>query len=152
MARVHVGRKPGGTNARTRAMRAIADEALQSGCHPLEVMLNNMRFYHNEAQGILAQILAAVKAGGKKLGLEHLELLGKLYNTRNEAQKCAVDAAPYVHARLSAIAVSGSVDHRLAPPPDNISPKQLAEILERNLRASPVPMKFIEAPKKKDAA
>lgn len=144
------GRKPGSVSRRTRAIRELSNQAIAAGVHPLEVMLNNMRFYHNEAQNLLAQILAAIKKGS--LGVAHLELLGKLYNTRNEAQKCAVDAAPYVHARLSAVAVSGSVDHRLVPPPDGMSPQQLAEVLERNLRASPVPMKLIEQPKQKDAA
>ena len=39
------GRKPGSLNKRTVALRDISDEALFAGLLPLQVMLQNMRFY-----------------------------------------------------------------------------------------------------------
>ena len=44
------GRKPGSLNKRTVALRAISDEALFAGLLPLQVMLQNMRFYDNEVR------------------------------------------------------------------------------------------------------
>jgi hypothetical protein len=41
------GRPPRATNARTRE---IAERAFEEGVTPLEVMLDNMRFYHSGAE------------------------------------------------------------------------------------------------------
>jgi hypothetical protein len=55
----NAGRKKGGINARTAALRNIADEALAAGITPLEVMLDNMRYYHGRAEGILLSLSRA---------------------------------------------------------------------------------------------
>lgn len=108
------GRKPGGFNARTKALRAIADEALVSGCSPLEVMLNNMRFFHEKAD--VLQTAVVTKLSKKSLkseeAMELLEEFKELGENRMKAQSCAVDAAPFVHARLSATTVDATVTHK----------------------------------------
>src|SRR5437016_3860909 len=97
------GHPKGKLGKRTLALRAIADEALAEGVTPIEVMLENMRFYHSESDKLLATIIAGVENGKSPASL--VEALSKLMWFRAEAQKCAVDAAPYLHPRLSSIAV-----------------------------------------------
>jgi hypothetical protein len=63
-------------------------------------MLENMRFYHSEADRLLAIIVA-----GKKPTVELVEAMKGMCEFRSEAQKCAVDAAVFVHPRLAAVAV-----------------------------------------------
>jgi hypothetical protein len=118
MANGHGGRREGAggkkgmVKKRTLALRAIADEALLSGTSPLDVMLKNMRFYHEEADRLLASILGDV-SGKKKKPEALIEALAKLTSFRMSAQKCAVDAAPFVHATLKSVTVDGEVRHTL---------------------------------------
>lgn len=95
------GRPKGSLGQRTKALRAIADEAIAAGITPIEVMLDNMRFYHEKADVLLTAVVAGVR-DGKKKPIELLELMKELGSFRDKAQSCAVDAAPYVHPRLSA--------------------------------------------------
>lgn len=104
------GRPKGSLSLRTKAIRAVADEAIAAGVTPLEVMLNNMRFYHEKADVLLTAILSGVKNGKKSL--EMLAMLKELGSFKNLAQSCAADAAPYVHARLSASQISGEITHK----------------------------------------
>lgn len=98
------GRKKGGLNERTKALRAISDEAIAKGITPIEVMLDNMRFYYEKADVLLTAIVAGVKGEGKskKPPMELLEMMKEMGSFRDKAQACAVDAGPYVHPRLSA--------------------------------------------------
>lgn len=109
------GRPKGSVGQRTKALREIADRAIQEGVHPLEVMLDNMRFYHER----MAVLQTAVVAKVSKVSLkskEAMELLNEfkeLGEARMKAQACAVDAAPYVHPRLSAVAADVNVTHKV---------------------------------------
>ena len=49
-------RRPRGAVNRTSS--AVAEKALADGLTPLDVMLANMRFYHQEADRVLAELLA----------------------------------------------------------------------------------------------
>jgi hypothetical protein len=102
------GRGKGAVNKRTAAIRAVADKAIEEGVTPLEVMLNNMRFYVAEADKMLAKIIA-----GKEPTIELVEALKGLTSFRNRAEECAVDAAPYVHAKLATHTISGDPDNPL---------------------------------------
>lgn len=108
------GRKPGGLNQRTKALRAIADQAIEDGVHPLAVMLENMRFFHQKAD--VLQTAVVTKLNKKSLKSEEaMELLlefKELGANRMKAQSCATDAAPYVHPRLSATQVTGEITHK----------------------------------------
>lgn len=108
------GRKPGGLNQRTKALRAIAEKAIEDGVHPLEVMLENMRFFHEKAD--VLQTAVVTKLNKKTLNNEDaMKLLiefQELGANRMKAQACAVDAAPYVHPRLSATNISGEITHK----------------------------------------
>jgi hypothetical protein len=104
----NAGRKKGGINARTAALRNIANEALAAGITPLEVMLENMRFYHSEAEAILAELRKGL-AEHNKTPEELISAMKELGSFKDKAQKCAVDAAPYLHPHLSAVSVSAQV-------------------------------------------
>lgn len=104
------GRPKGAVSVRTKFIRAVSNEAIEDGVVPLEVMLDNMRFYHEKA--VVLQT-AIVKDIGKKPPMELLEALKELGSFRDSAQKCAVDAAPYVHPRLSSTTVDANVTHKV---------------------------------------
>lgn len=109
------GRPKGSISSRKRFIREATDETIKAGVLPIEVMLQNMRWYHEKAEDLLMEILAAQKK--KQLSEAHILALAKVYDFRDRAQKCAADAAPFVHPRLSAIAVSGEVTQRHELPP-----------------------------------
>ena len=81
------GRKPGTANKRTRE---IANEAAANGITPLEVLITSMR-------------LAWQKSEEEQHAGEHI----------HTAVSWAEKAAPYIHARIAAVAHSGSVDGKL---------------------------------------
>lgn|SRR3990167_1209960 len=81
--RAGAGRPKGARNKRSEATIA---KAAALGLDPLDVMLENMMFYHRQA----------VEFGST--------------DARKLAQECAADAAPYVHARLTASKVTGDAE------------------------------------------
>lgn len=109
-SRKGAGRKPGSATKKTRE---IADKAAADGVTPLEVMLSNMRFAHEEAAGILGKLL---DSGAETP--EGFDSLKELLRYRSMAQEAAKDAAPYMHPRLAAIEHTGGdggpIDHSLA--------------------------------------
>lgn len=108
------GRPVGSIGHRTKMLRAVSDKALQKGVAPIEVMLENMRFFHQKAD--VLQTAVVTKLSKKSLKSEEaMELLlefKELGANRMKAQSCAVDAAPYVHPRLSATQVTGEITHK----------------------------------------
>jgi hypothetical protein len=105
------GRKPGGKNKlptmiRTRNME-VRSKALK-GLTPLEVMLDNMRFSHAEAEKIFKH-LAREKAlsPARTMTATQIKQLGELLSYRKTAQDAARDAAPYLHNKLTAVTHSG---------------------------------------------
>lgn len=133
-------------------LKRISEHALRKGVTPLEVMLDNMRFYHERAEGMMGKIedqLAQVASMGVQ-SIEHREavkaLIGDFLTMRNHREKAlenAVAAAPYCHPRLSAVAVSGSIVHR-GELPEGISLAEAMQMLDANVRAFPSPVKQIE--------
>jgi hypothetical protein len=101
-ARVGAGRKAGSATKKTRE---IADKAAGQGITPLEVMLDNMRFAHSEASGILAQLLSNVSDPADLPA--KFDALKAVMGYRGMAQEAAKDAAPYLHPRLNAIEHTG---------------------------------------------
>jgi len=108
-ARPNAGRKPGGLGEKARLYAA---QAAEDGVRPIDVMLGNMRYYHERAEDFDKKLEAVatsmtpeqIAAGGEEV-LNVLKLVAKIGEFRMKAQTCAVDAAPYVHPRLTAIAV-----------------------------------------------
>lgn len=108
------GRKVGALTTRTRA---VAEQAVAEGKAPLEVMLENMRHFRQVALDAEAVIESMNDEQLSTLGGNHEEqfkaLLAKVKQAaglRVMAQECARDAAPFIHARLSAVQHSGDED------------------------------------------
>lgn len=105
------GRKKGVQNKlpimiRTKNMK-VRVKALK-GLTPLEVMLDNMRYGHGEAEK-LRRHLESLKAlePGHELTKEERGKLSDLVQYRAIAQKAAAEAAPYLHNKLTSIVHSG---------------------------------------------
>ncbi len=105
------GRRPG---AATRVTRRKADELCESKESPLDIMVDNMLFWYRSVKQIeasLSEILVNLDAGDPDQRAEFLKMLKQFMAARENAQKCAVDAAPYVHPRLAAIQFKGEMTH-----------------------------------------
>jgi hypothetical protein len=102
-------KKTGGRQAGTpnKASAARQAEVAASGITPLEVMLANMRSYHRQAEGLLELLSAAESPEAK------IQILGEASHHRQMAQKCAADAANYVHPKLASVQHSGDPDNPL---------------------------------------
>lgn len=104
------GRPPGSS---TQLTRFELNKVAKSGRSPIDIMLKNMWWWDEQADAIGEQIqlsmadLQLVTDDAKKL-----EELGKLKkkldaftHARDKAQACAVDAAPFCHAKLQSVAL-----------------------------------------------
>lgn len=108
-SRVNAGRKTRGLGEKTRIYAA---KAAEEGVKPIDVMLGNMRYFWERADGFekkleeVAKIMTPeqIAKGGEEV-MNLLTLIKDIGSFRSKAQECAVDAAPYVHPRLTAVAV-----------------------------------------------
>ena len=105
------GRPAGSAQIKTRE---IADRAAEQGLLPLEVMLDNMRFYHSEAYRLVAKLIAGVMPEHLAQGDEAepdapkedqphanvIEAIGQVLRLRKLAGEEAARAAPYMHPRM----------------------------------------------------
>lgn len=103
--------------ASTVRSREIAQEAIQKGITPLEVMLDNMRFAYDEAAVLIAKALGADKITSDEVK--------EIFRRRDVAQECAKDAAPYVHAKLANMEVTGADGKDLIPDQITITLKKI---------------------------
>lgn len=75
-------------------------------------MLQNMNYYHNAGQSVMEKMEKLLpvlqERAGKDVEMvqEFMKMLQLASSFRERAQDCAVDAAPYLHAKLSAVAIS----------------------------------------------
>ncbi len=114
------GRKPSGLTTKTRE---IAERAIAEGETPLEVMLNNMCFYHRKAREVLAKLIAdgallLEVAEGAQAGERHanvIEAISQVLELRKRAGEEAARAAPYVHPRGGYAARDNSNDEKMPP-------------------------------------
>lgn len=97
--RKNSGRKESPATKRTRE---IADRESQNGLTPLEVMLNTMRIYVDEAM--------AYRNVRTEEGLEDPQSKLAALQLLEKASEVAAKAAPYMHPRLN------SIDHNLKDP------------------------------------
>ena len=82
---------------RRKNTRDIVAEAIDAGCPmPLSVMLENLDYWHGEALTLGSSNDPSDRA------------LGRI--ARSQAQRCAVEAAPFVHPRLQNTVLSGDED------------------------------------------
>src|SRR5258705_2588808 len=92
------GRKRGTPNKATVARQAQAASAAGAGVMPLEVMLSNMRFAHEQAERLMEDLNEGSAT----------TQLSEVMKWRQIAQEAAKDAAPYVHPKLSSVEHGGN--------------------------------------------
>jgi hypothetical protein len=95
------GRPPMAPNrlSRKRAMQLCADKE-----SPLDIMFDNMLFWHRQSKDLGAKLDAICrKIKNEDDRREAISLARTFLSARENAQRCAVDCAPYVHAKLQAV-------------------------------------------------
>jgi hypothetical protein len=107
----------------------MAERAIAEGITPLEVMLDNMRFYHSEAIRLVARLIAGgmpehlaeadeAKPDAPKDDQPHanvIEAIGEVLRLRKLAGEEAARAAPYVHPRMGYASDERSTDDEIIP-------------------------------------
>jgi hypothetical protein len=111
------GRKPGSVNVLTGKTREIVERAAGAGVLPLEVLLDNMRFYHQAAAEALATMFRGEMPGSltwdaingtweqaegdepESLPRQIIEGIQNVLGLRKMAGEEAARAAPYCHPR-----------------------------------------------------
>ena len=84
---------------RKRAMQLCADKE-----SPLDIMFANMIFWHHQSKNLGAKLDAICgKIKNEDDRREAMSLARMFLSARENAQRCAVDCAPYVHAKLQAV-------------------------------------------------
>jgi hypothetical protein len=109
------GRPPG---ALTKMSRRKAIELALANRTPLDVMVDNMNFWWDKGKDlgeVLEQQLARISSiKGKEKVKQALSEVNKIAThflaARENAQRCAVDAAPYVHPRFQSIEFKGQLE------------------------------------------
>lgn len=70
------------------------------GKTPLEVMLANMRYHDDEVQRLMRLMMEQAQSGDMAAAEQ---TMFRCMGHRQNSQRCAVDAAPYVHPKLASI-------------------------------------------------
>lgn len=127
------GRPPG---AATRLARYKPKELVDAHESPLDVMVDNMLFWYRASKTIEQTIAGLVSQGidDAERQVEFLSLLKKFLSAREQSQKCAVDAAPYVHPRLAAIQFKGEMKTEVTAILGTMTAQQAAEAYADTLR------------------
>lgn len=101
--RPNSGRPRGVASTRTQA---LVENALKDGITPLEVILNDMRFYHGLAETKLQRLNEA----------ENIKDKAKIFRVvdgfKSKARECAKDAAPYIHPKLANVEAKVTVSNQ----------------------------------------
>ena len=106
-ARKGTGPKPGShTNRATILTRRKAASIIESGISPLDVMMANLRFWHQEIGLMEAGIRKTVPMakGDSLLQVERTPLIDRFFEAKDTLQDVACETAPYIHPRVSPIA------------------------------------------------
>lgn len=91
--------------------RANAYGIATSGHSPVDVMLDNMLFWHGQVMKLANQVERfIVDADSDESRAEAMRLLRTLLAAREQAQVCAVDLAPYIHAKLASVKIEDKRD------------------------------------------
>jgi hypothetical protein len=104
-ARPGAGRKKGQLSSKNQ--EAI-ERAKASGIMPMDVLLNDMRYFHKLAEEVLA------KFDGHATAEENMELFKQAAALKSIARDCASAVSPYIHPKLSSTEAKVEVQNREA--------------------------------------
>lgn len=92
-------------------------------------MINNMLFWHQQAMSLGEKIeQLALRIEDPDARIDAMKLLRALLAARTESEKCAVDAAPYMHHRFATITVKGDKDNPIpVEVTEKMTPREAAE-------------------------
>lgn len=141
-----MGRPKGSFGRKMQVIRAAANNALRPGKSPLDIMIKNMLHYDEAADKLMHEIVHALHFSKKKVDpMELLDKLAKLGGLRMDAQKCAVDAAPFVHSKLATMQLNVTNDEPIERAHDEtaMSEDQLVAYYNK-LRLRPTDVKPVE--------
>lgn len=104
------GNAKGGVAPQSTALaRVRAHEIAKSEKAPLNIMLDNMMFWHRHSKDLESQIQVVLEEIRTEASEDLLDkakdLLKGFLAARQNAQACAVDAAPYVHPKLQSVTI-----------------------------------------------
>jgi hypothetical protein len=134
-AKAKRGRPKGAQSKHTLIVNAARENAVQKGRSPLDVMLKNMRFYDEKAEAAMLWVENRM-SDPKTQAPEVLKLLQEMSEYRMKAQKCATDAAVYVHPKLATIEHKHTTDTVTKPAEEDMSPEELSDYYNK-LRLRP---------------
>ena len=90
--------------APNRLSRKRAMELCAKNKSPLDIMFDNMSFWHRQSKDLGAKLEAICKKIKNDDDRREAMSLARVFlSARENAQRCAVDCAPYVHAKLQAV-------------------------------------------------
>lgn len=96
--------RPPITRSTKRRQRTLAHAIAISGKSPIDVMFSNLCFWHEHVGRLTEEVQQmVVNAEDDDQRKEAMSTLKELLVSRRNAQDCAVDLAPYIHARFSSI-------------------------------------------------
>ena len=133
-ARPGSGRKPFGRNKR-RIPGALLEELMETEETPFHVMINNMRFWHRACLRLTVTLEEKILALGENAAPDEIKDLTKtmvqVLEARSQSEKCAVDAAPYIHPRLANIQIEQLEEKVAEDDASTERPKTLQDAMER---------------------
>lgn len=136
-ARPGAGRKKGQSLEVVRKRRFAVDLMEQHDLSPIEVMMGNMVFWHRQADKLTEKLMEFMQRANPEdpdTINQFNELVKRMLSCRSEAQACAVDAAPYCHPRLAAVAISTDPDSPVSQAiTSKIPPKEAADAYARTI-------------------
>lgn len=94
------GRPKGSIAKRTQE---LLQKAQEGGIMPMDVLLNDMRYFHNLAE----QLVKKIK--NKEIDEETAEDLKKAIGFKQIARECARDVSPYIHPKLASVEANVNV-------------------------------------------
>ena len=133
----------GGRKARAQyKQRFQIHERVKSGTSPLDTMLNNMDYWVDKADNLTEHVDETLDLLKNAAPEQLADMLKELNNSmkgmmaaRDNAQKCAVEAAPYCHARLASITMEPAPPQpKVAAVKAGLTAKDAAVEYEQRLR------------------
>lgn len=88
-----------------KVSQEVAVRLIKEGMTPLDVILDNMRYFYQLAQ------LETLKIAGQDYATADKEIVGNVFSLRSLAQQSAKEAAPFMHSRLAAIEANVNVSN-----------------------------------------
>lgn len=92
--------------------RESQDQNITGNIRAVEVLEQQMNYYHTQAEGVIAKIILILKEDKKPRGDILALMYKKFEQCAEKARECAAKLAPYQSPRLESIETKTEVEHR----------------------------------------